>query len=118
MNENKPSVSDPAINPDQSVVASQEAQPHTPTNVAGSAMLDAQAVAGEQEPQADPTNFPIATNFTQAQSTGDSKTAGVSTDMKTDVTDEQTSEKGAVNLLNHPDIPNPEQQGNLPNSNV
>ncbi|MCG6138630.1 MAG: hypothetical protein MET45_29120 [Nostoc sp. LLA-1] len=109
MNGNKPSVSDPAIEPDQSAVASQEAQPHTPTNVSGSAMLDAQAVAGEQTPEGDPINFPIATNFTQANTTGDPKTAGVSTDKVTDFTDEQKTERGSVNLFNNPDISNAEQ---------
>ncbi|HYW18198.1 MAG TPA: hypothetical protein VE956_02615 [Nodularia sp. (in: cyanobacteria)] len=80
--------------------------------------MDAQAVAGEQEPQGDPTNFPIATNFTQAKSTGDPKTAGVSTSVKTDFTNEQKSEKGSVNLLNNTDISNPEQQENLPDTNA
>ncbi len=37
MSDNDPSLSNPATIPDQSVVASQPAQPYTPTNVAGSA---------------------------------------------------------------------------------
>jgi len=36
---NDPSLSDQATTPDQSVVASEQAQPLTDTNVAGSAML-------------------------------------------------------------------------------
>ncbi|MBW4562770.1 MAG: hypothetical protein KME32_16800 [Mojavia pulchra JT2-VF2] len=116
MSENDPSLSNPAITPDQSTVASQQAQPHTPTNVAGSAMLDAQAAAGGNEPEGDPTNFPIATNFPKAGVSGDPKTAGASTIMGPDSTDEQNSEKGSVNLQNNPDIPSDEMQGTLPNT--
>ncbi|MBW4449316.1 MAG: hypothetical protein KME38_21365 [Spirirestis rafaelensis WJT71-NPBG6] len=116
MSENDPSLSNPAITPDQSTIASQQAQPHTPTNVAGSAMLDAQAAAGGNEPEGDPTNFPIATNFTKADATGDPKTAGASTIMGPYSTDKQISEKGSVNLHNNPDVPSDEMQGTLPNT--
>jgi len=116
MNDNDPSLSNPATMPDQSVVASQQEQPHTPTNVAGSAMLDAQATAGGQQPEGDPTNYPIATNFTQADTTGEPKTAGASSLMGVYSQDEAVSEKGSVNLHNNPDIPSDQMQETLPNT--
>jgi hypothetical protein len=116
MSENDPSLSNPVISPDRSVVASGQAQPNTPTNVAGSAMLDAQAAIGGNEPEGDPTNFPIATNFTKADASGDPKTAGASTIMGPYSTDEQVSEKGSINLQNNPDIPSDRIQGTLPNT--
>ncbi|MBD0388279.1 MAG: hypothetical protein ICV54_17675 [Nostoc sp. C3-bin3] len=107
-----------AISPDQSVVASGQAQPNTPVNVAGSAMLDAQATIGENEPEGNPTNFPIATNFTKAEASGDPKTAGASTIMGTySSANEQLSEKGSVNLHNNSEIPSDQMQGTLLNTN-
>jgi len=116
MSENDPSLSNPATNPDQSTVASQQAQPLTQTNVAGSAMLDAKAAVGGQDPEGDPTNYPIATNFTTADATGDAKTAGASGTMGPYSKDEPVSEKGSVNLHNNPDIPSDQMQGTLPNT--
>jgi len=116
MSDNDPSLSNPATTPDQSAVASQQAQPNTPTNVAGSAMLDAKAAAGGQEPEGDPTNYPIATNFTTDDTTGDAKTAGASSMMGAYSQDEPISEKGSVNLHNNPDIPSDQMSGSLPNT--
>lgn len=111
-----PSLSDQATTPDQSVVASEQAQPLTSTNVQGSAMLDAQVAAGENQPEGDPIAYPIATNFSGATATGDSKTAGASGVMGSFSTDEPSSEKGSVNLQNNPDVPNAQMQGTLPNT--
>lgn len=113
---NDPSLSDPATTPDKSVVASEQAQPLTSSNVQGSAMLDANIAAGENQPEGDPTNFPIATNFSKATATGDPKTAGASTVIGPYSTDEQSSDKGYVNLQNNPDVPNDQMQGTLPNT--
>jgi hypothetical protein len=114
-NMSDPSLSDQATNPDQSVVASEQTQPLTSTNVQGSAMLDAQVAAGNQ-PEGDPIAYPIATNFSGGTATGDAKTAGASTVMGPYSTNEQSSEKGSVNLHNNPDVPNAQMQGTLPNT--
>ncbi len=111
-----PSLSDQATNPDQSVVASEQAQPLTSTNVQGSAMLDAQVAARGNQPEGDPTAYPIATNFSGATATGDAKTAGASGVMGSFSTNEQSAEKGSVNLQNNPDVPNAQMQGTLPNT--
>ncbi|RUR76720.1 hypothetical protein ACF3DV_06900 [Chlorogloeopsis fritschii PCC 9212] len=112
-----PSLSDQATTPDQSVVASEQAQPLTDTNVAGSAMLDANVAAGETtNPQGEAIANPIATNFSEATATGDPKIAGVSSTTGPNTTNEQPSEKGVVNLQNNPDIPNEQMQGTLPNT--
>ncbi|MBD2196832.1 MULTISPECIES: hypothetical protein [Calothrix] len=116
MSDNDQSLSNPAIDPEKSVVTSQEAQPHIPANVAGSAMLDAQVVAGRNEPEGDPINYPIATNFVKADATGDPKTAGSASMMGTYSPDEPVSEKGSVNLHNNPEIPSEQMQGTLPNT--
>ncbi len=79
-------------------------------------MLNAQAAAGGQEPEGDPTNYPIATNFIKVDTTGDPKTAGASSMMGAYSTDEAVSEKGSVNLHNNPDIPSDQMQGTLPNT--
>lgn len=112
---NDPSLSDAATTPDRSVVASEQAKPLTPSNVQGSAMLDAQIAAGGNQPEGDPTNAPIATNFSRETTTGDAKTAGASTIMGP-YSEQQPSEKGRVNLQNNPDVPNNEIQGSLPNT--
>ena len=111
-----PSLSDQATTPDQSVVASEQAQPLTSTNVQGSAMLDAQVAARGNQPEGDPIAYLIATNFSGATATGDSKTAGASGVMGSFSTDEPSSEKGSVNLQNNPDVPNAQMQGTLPNT--
>ena len=110
---NDPSLSDQATSPDQSVVASQQDQPHSSSNVAGSAMLDAQATAGNQ-PEGEPITEAIATNFSGGAATGDAKTAEASSVMGPYSTDQQSSEKGSVNLQNNPDVPNAQMQGTLP----
>jgi hypothetical protein len=115
-NMNDPSLSDSATTPDRSTVASDQAQPLTPSNVQGSAMLDAQIAVGGNQPEGEPTNAPIATNFSGATATGDSKTAGASGVMGSFSTDEPSSEKGSVNLQNNPDVPNAQMQGTLPNT--
>lgn len=112
---NDPSLSDQANSPDRAVVASEQAQPLTPTNVQGSAMLDAHIAAGGNQPEGQPIDAPIATNFSKDTSTGDAKTAGASTMMGA-YSDEQPSEKGRVNLQNNPDVPSDEIQGTMPNT--
>jgi hypothetical protein len=68
-------------------------------------MLDAQATVLRNEPEGDPTNYPIATNFTTADATGDPKTAGASGVMGSYSKDELVTDKGSINLHNNPDIP-------------
>ncbi|MBW4443755.1 MAG: hypothetical protein KME10_21510 [Plectolyngbya sp. WJT66-NPBG17] len=109
-----PSLSDPATNPDQSVVASQQAQPQVPANVAGSAMLDAQTAAGEVHPEGEPISAPIATNFPGATDAGDARAAGGS-DVRDSSTGEQSSDKGFVNFQNNLDVPSDRVQ-NLPDA--
>ncbi|KOP23018.1 hypothetical protein AMR41_28485 [Hapalosiphon sp. MRB220] len=114
---NDPSLSDQDTTQDQSVVASEQAQPLTDTNVAGSAMLCANAAAAETtNPQSEAIANPIATNFSGANATGDPKTAGVSGIRGPYSTDEQSSEKGFVNLQNNPDVPNEQKLLTLPNT--
>ena len=114
-----PSLSDQAVNPDQSVVAAQQSQPLTPQNVQGSAMLDAALEAGESQPSGEPISEPIASNFSNAAGTGDSKTAGVSSEMGAFSASGSSAEKGAVNLHNNPDVPSDRQdspRGTLPDT--
>lgn len=114
-----PSLSDQAANPDQAVVASQQAQPLTPQNVQGSAMLDAQAKARGNQPEGEPISAPIATNFSGATGTGEPKTAGVAGEMGAFSTNQAPAEKGVVNLHNNPDVPSDREdslQGKLPDS--
>lgn len=111
-----PSLSDSATNPDQSTVASEQAQPLTHTNVAGSAMLDAQAAARDNQPQGDPIEAPIATNFSKATAAGDAQTAGVDVSMESSIQEESSSQKGSINLQNNPDAPGAEGQGNVPDT--
>jgi hypothetical protein len=115
----EPSLSDKATNPDQSVVASEQAQPLTPPNVQGSALLDSQAKAGENQPTGEPIDAPIATNASSATATGDPKTAGVSGEMGAFSGGASSPEKGAVNLQNNPDVPGDRanySQGRLPDT--
>lgn len=112
---NDPSLSEQATTTDRSAVASEQAQPLTPSNVQGSAMLDAHIAAGGNQPEGEPTNAPIATNFSEETSRGDAKTAGAS-GMMGPYSDQQPSEKGRVNLQNNPDVPSDEIQGTLPNT--
>ncbi|MBD1821569.1 hypothetical protein H6F51_03465 [Cyanobacteria bacterium FACHB-DQ100] len=109
-----PSLSDPATNPDQSVVASQQAQPQVPTSVAGSATLDAQTAAGGVQPEGEPISAPIATNFPAATEAGNARTAGVS-DVRESSTGGQSSDKGSVNFQNNLDVPSDRVQ-NLPDT--
>lgn len=114
-----PSLSDPAIDPDQSVVASQQAQPLTSQNVQGSALLDAGATAGGNQSEGEPIEAPIATNFSSATATADPKTAGVSGEMGAFSTNDLSTEKGSVNLHNNPDVPSDRMdspQGKLPDT--
>lgn len=100
-----PSLSDQETQPDQSVVASQQAQPLTQQNVQGSAMLDATIEAGAPQPEGTPISDPIATNFSTATDTDTAKTAGVSGEMGAFEKEQPIAEKGAVNLHNNPDVP-------------
>ncbi|MBW4421824.1 MAG: hypothetical protein KME13_21825 [Myxacorys californica WJT36-NPBG1] len=114
-----PSLSNQATNPDQSVVASQQSQPLTPQNVQGSAMLDAHVEAGGTQPEGEPVNNAIATNFSDTTGAGDPKTAGVAGEMGAFSTDDPSAEKGSVNLHNNPDVPADRQdslQGTLPDT--
>ncbi|MBD2459569.1 hypothetical protein H6G89_00805 [Oscillatoria sp. FACHB-1407] len=114
-----PSLSDQAKNPDRPVVASEQAQPLTSQNVQGSAMLDAHAEVGGNQPEGEPVNAPIATNFSGATTTGDPKTAAASGEMGAFSTDASSAEKGSINLQNNPDIPgdrNDTPQADLPDT--
>jgi len=111
-----PSLSDPAATPDRAVIASEEARPQAPTNVAGSAMLDAQVAAGGTQPQGEPVDAPIATNFSGATTVGDPQTAGVTTSHGVGTSEEPSLEQGRVNLQHDPDVPEPEMSGNLPDT--
>uniref|UniRef100_B8HNX4 Uncharacterized protein n=1 Tax=Cyanothece sp. (strain PCC 7425 / ATCC 29141) TaxID=395961 RepID=B8HNX4_CYAP4 len=55
--------------PDPSIVAAQEAQPLTPQNVQGSAMLDAHRKANQDQPEGVPFSDPVATNFSNDPAT-------------------------------------------------
>ena len=48
---------------------------------------------------------PIATNFSQADATGDPKLAGASGEMGAISNDDQSAEKGSIKLQNNPDVP-------------
>ncbi|MBD2106873.1 MULTISPECIES: hypothetical protein [unclassified Nodosilinea] len=111
----EPTLSNQQTNPDQAVIASEHAQLMAPTNASGSAMLDAHAAAGEAQPEGDPVESPIATNFSTASTSGDAKTADVAT-VSGPSTVDQSSEQGQVNLQNNPDIPGEGMQGTLPNT--
>lgn len=102
--------------PDQPVISSEQAQPMTPTNVSGSAMLDAHAATGETQPEGEPTDYPIATNFSSASTTGDPKTADVSAARGPYSADRESPDKGRVNLHNNPNVPDADMQGKLPNT--
>lgn len=112
---NDPSLSDPSNNPDQAVTSSEQAQPIAPTNVSGSAMLDARIATDGSQPQGEPVTDPIATNASRASS-GDAKTGGASTMDGTFSTGEESPQTGQVNLHQNPDIPNPDMQGILPDT--
>ncbi len=86
-----------------------------PTNASGSAMLDARAAVGEAQPEGDPVEYPIATNFSTASASGDAKTADVAT-VSGPFTADQSSERGQVKLQNNPDTPGEGGQGTLPNT--
>ncbi|MBD1912104.1 MULTISPECIES: hypothetical protein [unclassified Leptolyngbya] len=111
---NDPSLSDSSNNPDQAVISSEQAQPMAPTNVSGSAMLDARTATDGSQPEGEPISDPIATNVSRASS-GDAKTAGVSTTGGSFSTGEEHS-PGQVNLQNNPDLPDPDMQGALPDT--
>lgn len=112
---NEPALSDQQTNPDQAVISSEQAQPMAPQNVSGSAMLDARAEAGEAQPEGDPVDYPIATNFSTASTPVGGKTADVAT-ISGPFAADQEADKGQVNLQNNPDVPGDEVQGTLPNT--
>lgn len=112
---NEPALSDQQTNPDQVVISSEQAQPMAPTNASGSAMLDARAAAGEAQPEGDPVEYPIATNFSTASTPVGGKTADVATISGPFAVD-QDLDKGQVNLQNNPDVPDGDMQGTLPNT--
>jgi hypothetical protein len=113
---NNPSLSDQATTPDQAVVAPEETQPHTPTNVSGSAMLDAHVETGGAQPEGDPIAAPIATNFSAAGAAGDAKTATASVTSEPLSAGQEQSEAGQVHLRSNPDVANDQMQGTLPNT--
>lgn len=112
---NEPALSDQQTNPDQAVISSEQTQPMASQNVSGSAMLDARAAAGEAQPEGDPVEYPIATNFSTASTPVGGKTADVAT-VSGPFAADQATDKGQVNLQNNPDIPGDEMQGTLPNT--
>jgi hypothetical protein len=96
-----------ASKPDQNIAAAQQGQVYAPPNPGGSAMLDADIAARENtNPEAEEFADPIATNFSSATATGESKTAEVSGEMGAFPSDSPSTEKGSVNLHNNPDVPN------------
>ncbi|HEY9761665.1 MAG TPA: hypothetical protein V6D07_04020, partial [Trichocoleus sp.] len=112
---NEPALSDQQTNPNQAVISSEQTQPMASQNVSGSAMLDARAAAGEAQPEGDPVEYPIATNFSTASTPVGGKTADVAT-VSGPFAADQATDKGQVNLQNNPDIPGDEMQGTLPNT--
>lgn len=109
-------LSDQQTNPDQAVISSQQAQPMAPTNVSGSAMLDARAAAGEAQPEGDPVEHPIATNFSTAAGAGDANTADVAGANGPFEAEAGSTDKGKVQLHNNPDVPSGDMPGALPNT--
>lgn len=106
-----------ASEPNQEVGASQQAQVFAPPNPGGSAVLDANIAAGvSTNPEGEPIDHPIATNFSSETGQTDAKTAEASTIAGPYSTDEEQSEKGRVNLHNNPDVPDSDAQGTLPNT--
>lgn len=74
--------SNPASEPEQNIMASQQSQVHTPSDPGGDALLDAQIAAGEEtNPQAPEFADPIATNFSNATDTNAAKMADASGEM-------------------------------------
>ena len=78
---NDPSLSEQATNPDQAVVATEQAQPSMSHDNQRGVMLDADREAGGNQPQGEPVNAPIATNFSSTTTAGDPKLAGASGEM-------------------------------------
>lgn len=105
-----PSLSNSTTAPDRSVVAAQEAQPQTPS-VAGSSTLDGHIATGETQPAGEPIAAPIATNFSTAGGTDNSKMAGVDDRAEADSTKVQSADQGFVHLQNNSDVPAERVQG-------
>lgn len=109
-----------ASEPDQNITAAQQSQVYAPSDPGGSAVLDANIAAGETtNPQAEEFADPIATNFSTATATGESRTAEVSGEMGAFTTNSPSTEKGSVNLHNNPDVPSSREdspQGALPDT--
>lgn len=102
---NQPSRSDQETNPNPSVTSAQDAQPSIPQNAQGSAMLDANIEASKNQPEGEAIAHPTATNASDKDTTGVSKTADVSGRRGAFSTDDPSTEKGAVNLHNNPQVP-------------
>lgn len=120
---NDPSLSEQATTPDQAVIASEQAQPLTSQNVQGSAMLDTniEAEAEGNQPEGEPLDAPIATNFSRATATGAPKTVGANSEMGSFSTNKSAVETGTVNLHNNPNVPSDRQdswQASLPDTDV
>lgn len=101
------SSTDRTQHPDRSPASAQQAQPLQNNNAAGDAILDGQIAADQNQPEGEPIDYPIASNFTTA-TTADQKTADVSTvsgPYSTDQPSGQSVEAGTVHLQNNPHIP-------------
>ncbi len=111
------SVPNQATEPDQSIASSQQAQPQAASDVAGSALLDASAAAGETtNPQGEPITYPIATNFSEATATGNIETAPAATTSGSYSAEREQPEVGYLHLQDNSDVANDQIQGTLPNT--
>ena len=113
------SLSEQATNPDQAVVATDQAQPSMSHDNQRGVMLDADREAGGNQPQGEPANVPIATNFSSTTTDGDPKLAGASGEMGAFSGDQQSAEEGSVQLQSNPDVPSDQQdslEGTLPDT--
>jgi len=79
-------------------------------------MLDAQAATGGNQPQGEPVDAPIATNFSGATTVGDPQTTGATTSQGAGTSEEPSLEQGRVNLQRDSDVPEQEMSGNLPDT--
>jgi len=110
-----PSRPNPATNPDDAVVSSDQTQPMVPSTPSGNAQLDAHIATGEAQPEGDPVEYPIATNVAESSRAGASKTANVNVEGPNSMGAEPAS-KGNVNLRSHTDIADDQMQGIQPDT--
>lgn len=116
---NPSKTSNQSNNPDQSVVSSDQAQPLVPPHASGSSLQSAQAETdGTTQPEGDPVEHPIATNFSAASSPGAAKTAAVSSTDGPFEAEQDPHGAERVTLQNNPHTPDDESvQGDLPDTN-